>query len=275
MVWMLVGCGGAGTVDGSESRGTTSAGDATTGTSSGGTTQSASSTGTEGAGSTTTAPASSSGQDGSSTSQEASCDEAVEALVPEVTHTEGGCSVVVRLDYATLEPLGYRAHCGPLVDTALEEQSARDLTECCSESGGRLNALDEEQLWVFHVSPSDFGAVAVVSNTLAQRLFEATIIWSGAGEITFPRDWADPADLAAGCRATDMPAVSTYDLVETGELSPETIDAVWDVIGASALPAAMQTAGSLQRVTILRYPRTVGAFDPRNAEYIVFLEAGR
>lgn len=86
-----------------------------------------------------------------------------------MTQEEGGCSVIVRLDHDTLDLLGYHADCAPYVDTFLDEDGARALTDCCSEGGMRLNSEDEEYLWVFHVPPGDFGDVAVVTDHIVQR----------------------------------------------------------------------------------------------------------
>ena len=188
-----------------------------------------------------------------------------------MTQDEGGCSVVVRLDHDTLDLLGYHAHCAPYVDTFLDEDGARALTDCCSEGGTRLNGNDDEYLWVFYVSPGDFGDVAVVTNHIVRRVFEATIIWSGTGDIQFPGEWEEPAALGADCGMAEMPATATYDLVESGEIDAKTVAAVWDVVGSTALPFAMQT---LQRMAILRYPRSVGVFNPATAEYVVILEGG-
>jgi hypothetical protein len=47
-----------------------------------------------------------------------------------------------------------------------------------------------------------------------------------------------------------------------------------DVVLATALPSAFARWGSLLDVVVLLYPRSVGAFDPSTAEYIVLLNAG-
>ena len=203
------------------------------------------------------------------------CDASMGALAPDVTEEDGGCSVIVRLDHDTLDLVGYHAFCSPYVDTFLDEAGARAMTDCCTAGGMRLNPKDDENLWVFYVPPGDFGDTAVVTNHIVQRLFEATIIWDGAGDIQFPDDWDDPSALGSDCGAVEMPTMVSYDLVEGGTaVDGDTIEAVWDVVGTTALPHAMQTLGDLTRVAILRYPRSVGVFDPTTAEYIVVLEGG-
>jgi len=203
------------------------------------------------------------------------CQLEIAALTPLVTEPEGGCSVIVRLDHDTLEVLGYRSFCAPYRDLWLDEQAARDLTECCSMAGTVLNLPSETELWVFYVTPGDFGDVAVVSNHVVQRVFEASIVWDGMGEIVFPGVWTEPGALGSDCGTTPMPdSLRSYDLVEGGTIAEDDLGEVWTVVGSSALPFAMNEQGRPLRAAVLRYPRTVGVFDPTTAEYVVVLEGG-
>ncbi|HVI01694.1 MAG TPA: hypothetical protein VM869_23420, partial [Enhygromyxa sp.] len=93
--------------------------------------------------------------------------------------------------------------------------------------------------------------VTAVSNHLVVRTFEGTIVWDGAGEISYPSEWTTPLDWGFDCEAA-VPEAQSYDLiVEPGAA----IDAI-------------------ELEAVLAYPRSVGAFDPSSAEYVVLLEAG-
>ena len=57
-------------------------------------------------------------------------------------------------------------------------------------------------------------------------------------------------------------------------LEPADIEAALDVVWRTALPAGFAAGGYLFDAVVLRYPRSVGAFDPATAEWIVILNAG-
>lgn len=206
------------------------------------------------------------------------CEAEIAALAPQVTQPGGGCSVVMRLDHETLDPIAFRSFCAPYEDTWIDEADARALTECCGSDGTLLSPPDEQQLWVFHAMPSDdLGRVAVVSSDAARRLLEATIAWGeGTGEIVFPADdaWLDPSALGSGCGAVPMPELRSHDLAAGGAITDDRLEDIWSVVGSTALPLAMSTVGQPKRALVLGYPRTMGPFDASTAEVVVVLEGG-
>jgi hypothetical protein len=46
------------------------------------------------------------------------------------------------------------------------------------------------------------------------------------------------------------------------------------VVHHTSLPAALWKGGYVFNAIVLRYPRTVGAFDPTTAEWIILLNGG-
>jgi hypothetical protein len=55
---------------------------------------------------------------------------------------------------------------------------------------------------------------------------------------------------------------------------PATNHPTFNVVLATALPAAFRKWGDLFDVVVLLYPRTLGTFDPAAAEYVVLVNAG-
>lgn len=205
----------------------------------------------------------------------AGCEDVLPALTAAVTEPGGGCSVVVRLDHDTYELEGFAVACGAIEPSCLTANETRALSPFC-EFGEWLTPPDVNDVIVCHVEPSDLGGVAMVSNHLQALAFEGSIVFDGSGDIEFPDEWSPPAELGSGCTPAELPEPVVYDALSDQEDSPLPADAVslvTEAIATTALPAALGSAGPIRRFVILRYPRSVGAFNPESAEYIVLLES--
>lgn len=204
------------------------------------------------------------------------CQEQVSTLAAELYQTPQGCSAVVRLDYQSFEIRGYQLISGPYA--GLNETQARATAQSDAgygENGVMLNPANPEDTYVFFESPGDFGGAAAVSARTGQSVFGGSIIWSGTGDITYPGDWRPAADLAAGCDPSGgVNSTRGYDLILGQALPQPDVDAVIDVIAQTALPAAMWQGGYVFDAVVLLYPRTVGAFDPDEAEWIAIVNGG-
>jgi hypothetical protein len=204
------------------------------------------------------------------------CELEVAALVPFVSRTDGGCSVVVRLHHETRAQLGHQVTCARWSDDDLDEADARGRTDCCGSAGAALPRTDDAAPWVFHAPPDEAGAaghVAVVSALVGERVLEASIArGDGMGELLVPEAWLGPGGIGSGCGLSPGPTPVGYDLVEGGPLATAHLEAAWAVVSTSALPAAMSVMSELRRVVVLRYPRRVDPFDASTAEYLVVLE---
>jgi hypothetical protein len=203
------------------------------------------------------------------------CTTAAQALAPTLTSELGGCDIVVRFDYETLAPLGLSSRCGDYKGAFIGEPAARMMSDCCS-SGQLLSPPGDDGFYLFYSPPGDFGGVAAISNHLVTRVFEATIIWHGIGEISDPSEWLDAAALGRGCESS-VPAAQSYDLIFNpgAPIDPMQLEALLAALAdTSVLPAIASAGNTVYRMVVLAYPRTVGAFDPKVAEYVVLLEAG-
>jgi hypothetical protein len=203
---------------------------------------------------------------------------AIAAQIASQTQLVGTCTAVVRLDYASLSMLGHAFVCGRYSRT--DEATARKTASAdvdfpfAAPAGDSklLSGPSPEDEWVFLQEPGDFGGVAAVSVRSGRTVFAGSIVWMGTGEILLPTTW-DASDLGSGCGPSPHGFTTRGFNLAGGEATPR-FDEAADVALATALPAAFSQWGSLLDVVVLLYPRTVGAFDPTKAEYVVLLNAG-
>jgi hypothetical protein len=126
--------------------------------------------------------------------------------------------------------------------------------------------------WIFYQSPSDFGGASAVSTRSGLTVFAGSIVWSGTGTLLVPSQW-NTSDLGSGCPSVMFP-VRGFDLRSGTEFKNGEYRAAVDVVFGTAIPSAMAKLGGVFEAVVLLYPRTVGAFDPTHAEYIVLLNGG-
>lgn len=189
----------------------------------------------------------------------------------------GGCTAVVRLDYATLDILSYAFVCGRYAAT--DETAARNSANAAAVfpyasgagSGKLLTGPSPTDQWVFYSTPSDFGGVAAVSDTTGLTTFAGTIVWAGTGKILIPASFSS-GDLGKGCDSSSPSSVRGVNLVSS-EADPRMEEAA-AIVQSTALRAAFTRLGGVFGIVILAYPRTVGAFDASTAEYIVLFDGG-
>ena len=184
-------------------------------------------------------------------------------------------TVTVRLDHNTFNPIGY-AVIGGTPGTVSEEDARTAANEDTGfGSGAMLNPADPNDAYVFFSAPGDFGGASAVDALTGKTVFGGSIIWMGTGEINHPTDWRGADELALGCPSDrEISGSNHYDLVSGVPLSAEDAAAAIDALKNTALPAAMARVEGMygNRVVVIRYPRTVGAFDPSTAEWIILLK---
>ncbi|MFO0746188.1 MAG: hypothetical protein U1F43_11010 [Myxococcota bacterium] len=208
----------------------------------------------------------------------ADCSAAESALAATLYPKTGQAfTAVVRLDHDSLAILGYALVVGAY--HALDEAGARGVAEAATGygSGGHfLSGPDApSDAWVFYEEPGDFGGAAAVSAHTGLAVFGGGIVWDGAGDITWPTAWSPASDLASGCSEAGGPgATRGFDLVNGEALSAEQVAAALAPVRQTALLGAMWSKGYVFDSVVLRYPRTVGAFDPSTAEWIVLVSGG-
>ncbi|MBI4602098.1 MAG: hypothetical protein HY721_09075 [Planctomycetes bacterium] len=203
------------------------------------------------------------------------CEDEVAAIARE-TSIVGSCSGVVRLDYLSRRVLGWQLVCGKYAQVTEAEARQRAQADTGYGAAGRmLSPPSPEDAYVFYESPGDFGGAAAVSARTGLSVFGGSIVWDGRGEITYPKEWRLPATLGSGCAPLDreIPARG-YDLAAGDALPAGEVEAALDVVRRTALPEGLATSGYVFDATVLLYPRSVGAFDPTSAEWIVVLNGG-
>lgn len=183
------------------------------------------------------------------------------------------CTTVVRLDYQTKKPLGWNIRCG-VASSPTEAEARKALAPYAppyvSAGSYAVRPTADPFPFAFHVPPSDFGALGLVSRRTGVVAFAGGVVWAGRGEIAFPTEWRPASELATGCPARPMPLTDRF--LPSGELadgSAAALDATW----STALPLGLSRGHGVVGAFVLGYPRTVGAFDPGSAEWIVVIES--
>lgn len=185
-------------------------------------------------------------------------------------------TAVIRLDYTTRAVLGFQLIPGAYATTTeTEARTAAQAATGYGAAGTMLSPADPAGAWVFYEAPGDFGGAAAVSDTTGEAVFGGSIVWNGAGDITFPTSWRPPAEAGSGCMVVGgVPRTAGWDLDTAGPLSAADIDAAIDVVEQTAIAEAMWQVGYVFTGVVIKYPRSVGAFDPSTAEWIVLVDGG-
>ncbi|GEM_PF-4125802 len=197
------------------------------------------------------------------------CSQAVDA-VSELFEDDGlqSCAIVIRNSYQSGEFLGWSRECR-------DNGPAPSLGEALALSTwGGTDISQSEHDYVLYAEPGDFGGLAVVGEH-SGLVFDAGIVWAGTGDINVPNSVAEPATLGPDC-FSPTPGfaldVWSYDVTNSedpftlSEASELTLDALW----SSAVFYGLQ--GTPATVSLLVYPRTMGAFDPSTAEIITIID---
>lgn len=185
------------------------------------------------------------------------------------------CALVVRLDYTTHVPLGWRAvggayRWGVASDMSAQAGTVLGFAFAPTPAEVTLPPFTRTRVAEFYVAPGDLGGMALFHATTGQLLFAGHIVWAGRGDILAPTEWRAAGDIRA---ATGVALGPAWGRDETGTLGNAEAAAIADPARATNLGAALaaRTAGSRVAAHLFFYPRSVGALDPRTAEWIVVL----
>ena len=127
--------------------------------------------------------------------------------------------------------------------------------------------------WVFFEAAGDFGGSSAVDIQTGLVTFGGSTIWDGVGDIVHPNSWEAPG-LLSSCPAAPLPVRRGFELGGGQPMAAADVDAVLTQVMQTALPGAFATNGGVWDAMVLTYPRTVGAFDPETAEFIVLMTGG-
>ena len=207
------------------------------------------------------------------------CAQEISALAREIYTEPRSCTAVVRLAYNTRSILSYQLICGRYVREPLDEARARARAEADTgfgdEMAAMLNPPNPEGEFVFNVAGGDFRGVAAVSTYTGLSVFGGSIDWRGTGRITYPTSWRPAAQLGSRCPPSGgIQSALGYDLAVSSPLPAADVEAALAVVRQTALPAAFWQGGYVFNAVVLKYPRTLGPFDPATAEWIVLVNGG-
>jgi|GEM_PF-1162477 len=214
--------------------------------------------------------------DGEGDTSSNDCEAETTSLAAALYPKAQGFTVVVRLDHDSLSVLGYAIVAGGYgsVTEAQARTAAQEATGFGS-AGTLLSGAAPTDQWVFYESPGDFGGVGAVSARTGLAVFGGGIVWDGTGDITWPTSWSPASDLGEGCPASGgFGTTRGFDLVNGADLDADAVSAALAAVADTALPAAIWHGGYAFDAVVLRYPRSVGVFDPASAEWIVLVNGG-
>ena len=129
---------------------------------------------------------------------------------------------------------------------------------------------------VFYRPPGDFGDIMFSYTETGDTVFFGTIIWMGVGELTYPDNFLPSGRFGRLADAVRDPVSIEYFRIDDPlDGRPEyeaRADSAW--ANLKGLDIVLDFAASDYRVGIYLYPPSVGAFDPSEAKWIVFLYRG-
>lgn len=121
--------------------------------------------------------------------------------------------------------------------------------------------------------PGDFGDITFTLSSLQDTVFDATIIWTGLGQIYSPINFTTDTPFTDTTIATNKPSDFRYINEEGQTITDDYLlnkaDSAWDVIDSLKITNLFAEKGF--KAAIYLYPPTVGSFDPSVAKWVVFL----
>ena len=141
-------------------------------------------------------------------------------------------------------------------------------------SSGPEERLDFDITYVDHLAvlemePGDFGGVAVSDRCTGLVLFAGEIVWAGRGRQLYPAEGFGLSVLQHV--SGQAPAPEQFDVMigPYAYADPQSADLAWASV--SDLNFVQQFATAPYTVLAYLYPRTVGVFNPKFADWIIFL----
>ena len=176
------------------------------------------------------------------------------------------CTGIVRLEYQSLRPLAHAFVCAQYASTNESSARATANVDTTYGNGTLVSGANPTDEWVFYTAPGDFGGVSAVSARSGRTVFGGAVVWSGTGEVNYPKLWL-AGDIGIACGSSSISSVRGFDMRGGAALPGSEMDMALAVVFDSAFALAMRSWGILSDAMVLLYPRTVGDFDPANAEY--------
>lgn len=122
-----------------------------------------------------------------------------------------------------------------------------------------------------YVSPSDFGSVKLIYKELDQPLFDGTIHWMGMGKMTFPEK-LEPASSFKRVLTQDFYRASGFENVFNPDNRELDYDKPWISVQGLVKTREFLTANPNQKAKLFLYTPSVGAGDPKDWYWIIYLK---
>ncbi|SUV33194.1 hypothetical protein [Bacteroides pyogenes] len=122
-----------------------------------------------------------------------------------------------------------------------------------------------------YVVPSDFGSVKLIYKELWQPLFEGTIHWMGRGKMTFPKK-LQPASAFKHISTYDLRYPIGFENVFNPDNRELDYDKPWISVQGLAKTREFLTANPTQKAKLFLYTPSVGAGDPKDWYWLIYLK---
>ena len=121
-----------------------------------------------------------------------------------------------------------------------------------------------------YVEPGDFGSVKLTYKELNQPLFAGTIVWMGSGKMTFPEK-LKPANSFEHVRTDDLRYPNGFEVVFNPDGKELDYDKAWLSVQGLVKVREFLAADSSQKAKVFLYTPSVGAGDPKDWYWVIYL----
>lgn len=123
-----------------------------------------------------------------------------------------------------------------------------------------------------YVSPSDFGSIKLIYKELNKTLFDGTIVWMGTGKMTFPEKLKEPEIFNVAESADIVKPANGFENIFNPYDTEFDHYPAW--LGIQNLTKVREylSANTTQKVKLFLYTPSVGAGDPLDWDWIIYLK---
>lgn len=145
------------------------------------------------------------------------------------------------------------------------------------EEGRELNFVGSPTFnisWKYDL-PLDFGSVELYYEELNELLFDATIIWLGSGERSFPESLSPASRFTVKSDGLDLPGLESFTTILYDEtppnLKPLEYDLIWDAIDNLEVVQEYRKHNPEGDINLYLYTPSLGVGIPAEWDWYVFL----
>ncbi|MDR2057624.1 MAG: T9SS type A sorting domain-containing protein [Dysgonamonadaceae bacterium] len=119
--------------------------------------------------------------------------------------------------------------------------------------------------------PGDFGWIKVYFSELDELLFHGDIVWGGCGDIIYPATWLNADEFEYVLTEDYIIPSNGFENIFNPEEKDYDYTLPWSVVQGIVDVRQMLAANPRQRVKLFLYTPSVGAGDPADWKWIIFL----